>query len=161
MQSRVHPTYKTKYRVANQASYDRALVRQGDVIVWVSPEAIANWEPAGVDTRGGQRTCSDLAIETGADAPASLPLATPPDRGVSAVALGADGTRPSRARSHDADDHLVQQMGGVRTFLSFNSIESKFIDDEETQFAYHRSVSVRLLSARAAVSPISRPADVV
>ena len=34
MQSKVHPTYKTKYRVANWASYDRALVRRGDVTVW-------------------------------------------------------------------------------------------------------------------------------
>ncbi len=64
MQSRVHPTYKTKYRVANWASYDRALVRRGDVTVWVSPAAIATWEPAGVGTRGGQRKYSDLAIET-------------------------------------------------------------------------------------------------
>ena len=64
MQSRVHPTYKTKYRVANWASYDRALVRRGDVTVWVSPEAIATWEPAGVGRRGGQRKYSDLAIET-------------------------------------------------------------------------------------------------
>ena len=64
MQSRVHPTYKTKYRVANWASYDRALVRRGDVTVWVSPEAIATWEPADVGTRGGQRKYSNLAIET-------------------------------------------------------------------------------------------------
>ena len=64
MQSRVHPTYKTKYRVANWASYDRALVRRGDVTVWVSPKAIATWEPAGVGRRGGQRKYSDLAIET-------------------------------------------------------------------------------------------------
>ena len=64
MNSRVHPTYKTKYRVANWASYDRALVGRGDVTLWVSPEAIATWEPAGVGTRGGQRKYSDLAIET-------------------------------------------------------------------------------------------------
>jgi IS5 family transposase len=64
MQSRVHPTYKTKYRVANWASYDHALVRRGDITLWVSPEAIATWEPAGVGTRGGQRKSSDLAIET-------------------------------------------------------------------------------------------------
>jgi Transposase DDE domain len=64
MQSRVHPTYKAKYRVANWASYDHALVRRGDITMWVSPEAIATWEPAGVATRGGQRKYSDLAIET-------------------------------------------------------------------------------------------------
>jgi hypothetical protein len=64
MQSRVHPTYKAKYRVANWASCDHALVRRGDITMWVSPEAIATWEPAGVATRGGQRKYSDLAIET-------------------------------------------------------------------------------------------------
>jgi hypothetical protein len=64
MKSRVHPTYKTKYRVRNWASYDRALVRRGDVTVWLSLEAIAAWKPAGVGRRGGQRKYSDLAIET-------------------------------------------------------------------------------------------------
>ena len=64
MQSRVNPTYKTKYRVGNWASYDRSLVRRGDVTVWLSPDAIATWAPAGVGNRGGQRKYSDLAIET-------------------------------------------------------------------------------------------------
>src|SRR5215510_10901606 len=36
----------------------------GDVTLWMSPEAIASWEPAGVGTRGGQRQYSDVAIET-------------------------------------------------------------------------------------------------
>ena len=64
MNSRVHPTYKTKYRVTNWAPYDRALVARGDVTLWVSPEAIATWEPAGVGTRGGQWKYSDVAIKT-------------------------------------------------------------------------------------------------
>jgi hypothetical protein len=64
MQSRVHPTYKTKYRVANWASYDRALVGRGDITLWVSPEAIDTWAPVGIGTRGGQRKYSDIAIET-------------------------------------------------------------------------------------------------
>ena len=64
MQSRVHPTYKTKYRVHSWSSYDRALVRRGDVTVWFSPEAIATWTPLGGCHRGGQRKYSDLAIET-------------------------------------------------------------------------------------------------
>jgi len=64
MNSRVYPTYKTQYRVANWASYDRALVGRGDVTLWVSPNAIATWAPAGVGTRGGQRQYSDVAIET-------------------------------------------------------------------------------------------------
>ena len=39
MKSRVHPTYKTKYRVKNWASYDRALVRRGDVTAGVGRRA--------------------------------------------------------------------------------------------------------------------------
>ena len=64
MQSKVHPTYKTKYRVANWPAYNRALVRRGDVTVWVSSDAIAAWTPGRSGRRGGQRRYSDLAIET-------------------------------------------------------------------------------------------------
>jgi len=64
MKSRVHPTYKTKYRVGNWASYDRALVRRGDVTFWLSPDAIATWELTRGGTRGGQLKYSALAIET-------------------------------------------------------------------------------------------------
>ena len=64
MKSRVHPTYKTKYHVQNWAAYDRALVRRGDITIWVSPAAIAAWEPEGPSTRGAQRKYSDLAIQT-------------------------------------------------------------------------------------------------
>ena len=64
MQSKVHPIYKTKYRVANWPAYNRALVRRGDVTVWVSSEAIAAWTPRRSGRRGGQRRYSDLAIET-------------------------------------------------------------------------------------------------
>ena len=64
MKSKVHPRYKTKYRVANWAAYNQALVRRGDVTVWVSSEAIAAWTPGRSGRRGGQRRYSDLAIET-------------------------------------------------------------------------------------------------
>ncbi len=64
MRSRVHPTYKTKYHVRTWASYDRALVRGGDITIWLSPEAVAIWEPDGAGTRGAQRKYSDVAIET-------------------------------------------------------------------------------------------------
>ena len=47
MQSKVHPTSKAKYRVANWPAYNQALVRRGDVTVWLSSEAIAAWTPAG------------------------------------------------------------------------------------------------------------------
>ena len=64
MKSKVHPRYKTKYRVANWAAYNQALVRRGDVTVWVSSEAVAAWTPRLSGRRGGQRRYSDLAIET-------------------------------------------------------------------------------------------------
>ena len=63
MKSKVHPTYKAKYRVANWPAYNQALVRRGDVTVWVSSEAIAAWTPGRSGRRGGQRRYSDLAIE--------------------------------------------------------------------------------------------------
>ena len=64
MKSKVHPTYETKYRVANWPAYNQALVRRGDVTVWLSSEAIAAWTPRRSGRRGGQRRYSDLAIET-------------------------------------------------------------------------------------------------
>ena len=64
MKSKVHPTYTTKYRVANWPAYNRALVRRGDVTVWLSSEAITAWTPRRSGRRGGQRRYSDLAIET-------------------------------------------------------------------------------------------------
>ena len=64
MQSKVHPTYTTKYRVANWPAYNQALVRRGDVAVWLSSEAIAAWTPGRSGRRGGQRRYSDLTIET-------------------------------------------------------------------------------------------------
>ena len=64
MKSKVHPKHKTTYRVKNWASYDRALVRRGDMTIWLSPAAIAAWEPDRAGTRGAQRKCSDLAIES-------------------------------------------------------------------------------------------------
>ena len=60
----MHPKYKTKYRVGNWAEYDRALVRRGDVTLWLTPDAIATWAAAGVGRRSGQLQYSDLAIET-------------------------------------------------------------------------------------------------
>ena len=62
--SRVHPKFKTKYRVRNWSTYDRALVRRGDLTIWFTPEAIDAWEPRSTGRRGARRKCSDLAIET-------------------------------------------------------------------------------------------------
>ena len=64
MRSKVHPKYKTKYRVSNWAEYDQALVQRGDITLWISDNAIASWEPVPTGRRGAQRKFSDHAIET-------------------------------------------------------------------------------------------------
>jgi IS5 family transposase len=63
MRSRVHPKYKTKYRVSNWAEYDQALVQRGDITLWISDDAIASWKPAPTGQRGAQMKFSDHAIE--------------------------------------------------------------------------------------------------
>ena len=64
MKSRVHPTYKTHYRVRNWRVYERALISRGDVTLWFSPEARAAWGVSLSGRPGGQQRFSDLAIET-------------------------------------------------------------------------------------------------
>ncbi len=64
MNSRVHPNYKTQYRVTNWPSYDRALVQRGDITMWISEDAIDAWAPRPSRKRGGQSKYSDTAIET-------------------------------------------------------------------------------------------------
>ena len=64
MKSRVHPKYKTKYRVQNRASYERALIGRGNITIWLSRPAIAAWKPDGPRTRSAPPKYSDLAIET-------------------------------------------------------------------------------------------------
>ena len=64
MKSRVHPKYKTNYRVNNWPEYDQALVQRGDITLWISDDAIASWKPAPTGLRGAQKKFSDHAIET-------------------------------------------------------------------------------------------------
>src|SRR5262249_35270046 len=64
MKSRVHPKYKTKYRVGNWRAYERSLVQRGDVTFWLSADARAAWRPAPSGQAGGQKRFSDLAIKT-------------------------------------------------------------------------------------------------
>jgi IS5 family transposase len=63
--SRVHPPYKTKYRVINWATYNKTLVDRVNLRLWISPDAIANWNAKPSERhRGGQPKYSNLAIET-------------------------------------------------------------------------------------------------
>ena len=74
--SRIHPKYKTKCRVSNWASYDRSLVRRGDVTLWFAPKAIDAWSARPTGRRGAQSKFSDMAIDTEMDLPTS-PFAGP------------------------------------------------------------------------------------
>ena len=51
--SRVHPKYKTKYRVGNWPAYERSLVERGSIALWLSPDAMSAWRPAPTGRRGG------------------------------------------------------------------------------------------------------------
>ena len=62
--SKVHPKYKTKYRVRNWPAYDRSLVARGDLTVRITPDTLDAWHPAPTGRRGAQPKFSDLAIET-------------------------------------------------------------------------------------------------
>ena len=65
MKSRVHPKYKTRYRVENWPEYEQSLVRRGEITLWLSPDAIESWRAVPSGRRGGQKRFSDTAIETG------------------------------------------------------------------------------------------------
>ena len=62
--SRVHPNFKTRYRVTNWPEYDRGLVERGSLTLWITPEALEAWTPSRSGKRGGQRRYSDIAILT-------------------------------------------------------------------------------------------------
>ncbi len=64
MKSRVHPKYKTKYRVSNGSEHDQALVQRGDITLWVSEDAIEGWKPVPSGGTDGQKKFSNHAIET-------------------------------------------------------------------------------------------------
>ena len=64
MKSKVHPKYKTTYRVGNWREYERALVQRGDVTLWLSAAATDAWRPSPSGRPGGQKRFSDVAIET-------------------------------------------------------------------------------------------------
>ena len=64
MKSKVHPKYKTTYRVGNWREYERALVQRGDLTLWLSADATGAWRPSPSGRPGGQKRFSDVAIET-------------------------------------------------------------------------------------------------
>jgi len=63
-EGRRHKFPKARYRVTNWPDYDAALVRRGELTVWLTEEAIASWYAPATGERGGQPIYSAIAIET-------------------------------------------------------------------------------------------------
>jgi hypothetical protein len=59
-----HPKYKTAYRVKNWREYDKSLRDRGNIMLWISQNAIDAWTPPMTGKRGAQPVYSDTAIET-------------------------------------------------------------------------------------------------
>lgn len=64
-EARRHNIPMPRYRVANWPEYDRALQQRGSLTVWMTPEALAAWQPPSTGQRGRPRDYSDTATETG------------------------------------------------------------------------------------------------
>ncbi len=61
---RVHPPYRTKYRLSNSAEYDQALIKRGSITFWISSSVIKKWSAKPSGKCGGQAKLSNLAIKT-------------------------------------------------------------------------------------------------
>ncbi len=61
---RRHPKYRTKYRLTNWPEYEKSLRDRGNIIIWVSSDAVTAWKSVSSGKRGAQEMYSDLAIET-------------------------------------------------------------------------------------------------
>ena len=54
---------KEKYKVTNWAAYNKSLIARGQVTIYISESALANWYDDGPSQRGAQFVYSDLCIE--------------------------------------------------------------------------------------------------
>ena len=62
---RRHRIPRARHRVQNWPECDRALQRRGSLTVWVTPGALAAWQPPRTGQRGRPRDHSDVATKTG------------------------------------------------------------------------------------------------
>ncbi len=90
---------KARSRVANWPEYDRALQRRGNLTVWVTPEALAAWQPPPTGQRGRPRDGHGDRDRT----PAALGLwpSVAADRGPAPFRCGSARDRRRRARPHE------------------------------------------------------------
>jgi hypothetical protein len=62
--ARRHRIGKMKFKVTNWREYEAGLRRRGSLTLWMTAEALSQWQAPKRTTRGGQPRYSDLAIET-------------------------------------------------------------------------------------------------
>ena len=101
VKSKVHPKYKTKYHVGNRPEYERALVRRGDLTLWLSADAMDAWRAAPSGRPGGPRKFSDLSIKTALTLRLVF-IAVAPDGGLPAVRAVGNAGRSRRPGPHHA-----------------------------------------------------------
>ena len=63
-ENRRHKIKKSRYKVTNWHDYNNGLRQRGDVTIWFTEEAIADWHPENTGARGRPQLYSDIAIET-------------------------------------------------------------------------------------------------
>ena len=132
------------YRVGNWAEYDRALVRRGDVTLWLTPDAIATWAAAGVGRRSGHLQYADLAIETALTLRLIFHVPLRQTEGVltSIVGrLGVDLTAPDHTTRSRRGQHLARALRparpGTRLHLIVDSTGLSIVGEGEWAAATH------------------------
>ena len=63
-ESRRHKIEKPRYKVTNWTEYNNRLRQRGDITIWFTKAAIAEWHPIKTGIRGRPQKYSNLAIET-------------------------------------------------------------------------------------------------
>ncbi|MDR3371710.1 transposase [Rhodoferax sp.] len=63
-ESRRHKLTKPKYKVTNWPEYNDPLRQRGDMMIWITEEAVEQWHPVKLCARGRPQVYSDHAIET-------------------------------------------------------------------------------------------------
>ena len=131
--SLVHPRYKTEYRVRNWREYEQGLRARGDVTIWFSEKAIANWVSRSTGRRGGQRLYSNLAIETSLTLRTVFELPLRQTDGFVGSLLGMlsldhlpvpdHGTLSRRAQSLDVAPKATQHRGSIHLIVDSTGLQ--------------------------------------
>ena len=102
-EGRRHKFPKARYRVTNWPDYDAALVRRGELTVWLTEEAIASWYAPATGERGGQLIYSAIAIETALTLRLVFHQPLRQTEGLAAIDRGSARHRYCNSRPHDIE----------------------------------------------------------